>query len=180
MKISVLLPYKENFTPDYPGAVSLFVNDTLKYSNFKNKVTVYGSTNYKNTFNHKYQNLVVNNKIFKSQNRVYVDEFLKIETRIESDLIEIHNRPIYIKYLENKLKKNNFILYFHNDPLSMNGSKSLNERLYLINKCHKIIFNSIWSKKRFIQDLNSEDVDYENLLVINQSAKKIKINFKKK
>ena len=180
MKISVLLPYKENFTPDYPGAVSLFVNDTLKYSNFKNKVTVYGSTNYKNTFNHKYQNLVVNNKIFKSQNRVYVDEFLKIETRIESDLIEIHNRPIYIKYLENKLKKNNFILYFHNDPLSMNGSKSINERLYLINKCHKIIFNSIWSKKRFIQDLNSEDVDYENLLVINQSARKIKINFKKK
>ena len=35
-------------------------------------------------------------------------------------------------------------------------------------------------KKRFIQDLNSEDVDYENLLVINQSARKIKINFKKK
>ena len=75
MKISVLLPYKENFSPDYPGAVSLFVNDTLKYSNFKKDVTVYGSTNFKNTFNHKYHNLVVNNEIFKSQNRVYVDEF---------------------------------------------------------------------------------------------------------
>ena len=29
MKISILLPYKENFSPIYPGAVSLFVNDTL-------------------------------------------------------------------------------------------------------------------------------------------------------
>ena len=30
MKISILLPYKENFSPIYPGAVSLFVNDTVK------------------------------------------------------------------------------------------------------------------------------------------------------
>ena len=28
MKISILLPYKENFSPMYPGAVSLFVKDT--------------------------------------------------------------------------------------------------------------------------------------------------------
>ena len=27
MKISILLPYKENFSPEYPGAVSLFVNE---------------------------------------------------------------------------------------------------------------------------------------------------------
>ena len=29
MKISVLLPYKENFAPNYAGAVSLFVKDTV-------------------------------------------------------------------------------------------------------------------------------------------------------
>ncbi len=28
MKISILLPYKENFSPEYPGAVSLFINET--------------------------------------------------------------------------------------------------------------------------------------------------------
>ena len=28
MNIAILLPYKENFSPDYPGAVSLFVNET--------------------------------------------------------------------------------------------------------------------------------------------------------
>ena len=36
MKISILLPYKENFSPDYPGAVSLFVYETSKISKFKN------------------------------------------------------------------------------------------------------------------------------------------------
>ena len=34
MKISILLPYKENFSPKYAGAVSLFVNDTVKNSKF--------------------------------------------------------------------------------------------------------------------------------------------------
>ena len=33
-KIAILLPYKENFSPIYPGAVSLFVNDTLKISKY--------------------------------------------------------------------------------------------------------------------------------------------------
>ena len=37
MKISVLLPFKENYSPDYAGAVSLFINDTIKLSKFKNQ-----------------------------------------------------------------------------------------------------------------------------------------------
>ena len=38
MKISILLPYKENFSPDYPGAVSLFVYETTKISKFKKPI----------------------------------------------------------------------------------------------------------------------------------------------
>ena len=47
MKISILLPLKENFSPSYPGAVSLFINDTLKSSQFRKEITVFGYTNYK-------------------------------------------------------------------------------------------------------------------------------------
>ena len=57
MKISILLPYKENFSPSYPGAVSIFIKDTLKISQFKNNTIVYGNTNYKKKFNIKYVNL---------------------------------------------------------------------------------------------------------------------------
>ena len=35
MKIAILLPYKENFSPIYAGAVSLFVKDTIKLSEEK-------------------------------------------------------------------------------------------------------------------------------------------------
>ena len=47
MKISILLPYKENFSPEYPGAVSLFVYETSKISKYKNNITVFGNTDYK-------------------------------------------------------------------------------------------------------------------------------------
>ena len=47
MKISILLPYKENFSPEYPGAVSIFLNSVIKKSLYKKNITVYGSTEYK-------------------------------------------------------------------------------------------------------------------------------------
>ena len=40
MKISILLPYKENFAPNYAGAVSLFVNDITNVSFFKKSTLV--------------------------------------------------------------------------------------------------------------------------------------------
>ncbi|MDA8772696.1 hypothetical protein N9M72_01880 [Candidatus Pelagibacter bacterium] len=50
MKIAILLPYKENFSPEYPGAVSLFVNETSKNSKFKKKIIVFGNTNFKKKY----------------------------------------------------------------------------------------------------------------------------------
>ena len=38
MKIAILLLYKENFSPEYPGAVSLFVNETSKISKYKKRM----------------------------------------------------------------------------------------------------------------------------------------------
>jgi len=180
LKISILLPLKENFSPKYPGAVSLFVNDTLKISKYKKKTIVYGSTNYKDKFKLKYQNINIKKSIFKSQNRSYAGEFAKLEKKRKSDIIEIHNRPIYLNYLLKSLEKRNYILYFHNDPLSMNGSRTLSERIFLLKNCFKIVFNSDWSKRKFLGDMNNDHINSEKLIVINQSAKKSKVNLKSK
>ena len=96
MKISVLLPYKENYSPIYPGAVSLFVNDTVNISKFKKNITVYGNTDLKETFKCKYYNIPLNKIRFSSQSKIYIKEFSKIEKKNYSDLIEIHNRPNYL------------------------------------------------------------------------------------
>ena len=96
MKISILLPLKENFSPIYPGAVSLFINDTLKVSKYRRNTIVYGNTDLNKTFKLKYKNISITKNIFKSQNKSYVEQFLKIEKKRNSDLIEIHNRPSYL------------------------------------------------------------------------------------
>ena len=57
MKISILLPYKENFSPIYPGAVSLFVKDISNISKYKKNIIVYGNTSFKKIFKLKYFNI---------------------------------------------------------------------------------------------------------------------------
>ena len=135
MKISILLPYKENFSPTYPGAVSIFLNSVIKLSKYKKDITVYGSTLYKEKYKIRYKNIDIPKKILGigSQTTKYIKKFSEMENKKPSSIIEVHNRPLYVQLLsKNKAKK---VLYFHNDPLSMNGSKSSDERLILLNQC---------------------------------------------
>ena len=172
MKISILLPYKENFSPDYPGAVSLFVYETSRFSIFRKSITVFGSTYIKKKFPIRYNNIELNKSILKSQTKSYVNKFISIEKKSNSSIIEIHNRPSYVNIIDSKISHKIFSLYFHNDPLSMEGSKTIKERKYLLKKCYKIIFNSNWSKKRFLEGLENKFINSNKLVVFYQSAKK--------
>ena len=172
MKISILLPYKENFSPEYPGAVSLFINETTQLSKFKKDIYIYGSTNFQKKFNLNYININLNSKFIGSKSKDYINKFIEIERKHPSNLIEIHNRPNYLPLLEKRLNTRNYSIFFHNDPLSMDGSKTVEERKNLIKKCYRIIFNSNWSKNRFLQDLNDKAINSDKLLVFYQSAKK--------
>ena len=180
MKISILLPYKENFSPIYPGAVSLFVKDTSLISKYKKNIIVYGNTKFRKIYPIKYYNIDLSNFKFQSKSKQYVNKFIKIEQDSPSDIIEVHNRPNYLSDIVGTLGKKNLVLYFHNDPLTMTGSKSINERKFLLKNCYKIIFNSNWSKKRFLEGMHDKFVNSEKLLVFFQSAKKIVVNIKKK
>ena len=122
MKIAILLPYKENYSKLNAGAVSIFVNGVNNYSKFKDNIKVYGNTGYPNLLSNNYINLQFKKKLFQSSSKTYVNNFIKIEKKRKSNIIEIHNRPNYLKYFKNKVKSK-IVFYFHNDPLSMNGSK---------------------------------------------------------
>ncbi|MDB4216477.1 glycosyltransferase, partial [Candidatus Pelagibacter sp.] len=179
MKISILLPYKENYSDNYAGAVSLFINDTTKISKFNKNIRIFGSTDFKSILSKNYTNIKLNqNSLFQSQSRFYVNKFIELQKSIKADIIEIHNRPNYLKYIKKLNSK--IVLYFHNDPLEMAGSDKVNDRLNLMKICEKIIFNSEWSKKRFIDGLDNFYCGSPKLEVINQSTSKPKIDFTKK
>ena len=177
MKISILLPYKENFTPNYAGAVSLFLNDTIKLSKYKKNIQVYGNTSFKKKLLPNYTNLNFSKIFFRSSSKVYVKKFLDIEKIKKSNLIEIHNRPDYIGSIYDI--NNNIVLYFHNNPLEMKSSNTVRERIDIFNKTKKIIFNSNWTLNKFMKGLNKK-YNTDKLEVINQSTIKKIINFKNK
>ena len=176
MKIAILLPYKENFSSEYPGAVSLFVNDTSRISKYKKDIIVFGNTHYKNKFKIKYENIKLSKNPLTSQTRIYVNNFINLQKKFNLSIIEVHNRPNYINQLKKKLPEKILSLYFHNDPLSMDGSKTIDDRKKLLKNCYKIIFNSNWSKKRFLEGLENKFVNSNKLVVFYQSAKKSTIS----
>ena len=178
MNISILLPFKENFTKSMAGAVSLFVKDTSKASTFRDKITIFGSTKKKDFLLKNYVNLDTEKKFFKSSNTEYVKTFLSHKFFKKTNILEIHNRPNYIKQIKDFYKEKIF-LYFHNDPLSMNGSKTISDREYLISNVDKLIFNSNWSRKRFLIGLDDNKF-LKKTEICYQSTNKVKINFSKK
>ena len=179
MKISILLPFKENYSPNYAGAVSLFVNDTINESKHKDSINVFGNTSYKKFLSKNYTNIQFKKKLFSSTNKLYVENFIKVENKINSDLIEVHNRPSYIFLIRKNYHKLLF-LFFHNDPLQMNGSRSVEDRIKLLNNVDKIIFNSDWCRQRFFHSFNDKSIYLNKTELCYQSTSKIKIDFNKK
>ena len=177
MNIAILLPYKENFTKTKAGAVSIFVNDTIKISNYKNDIKVYGYTSFKDRLNN-YVNLHITKKFLNSTSSQYLNKFLVKIKNIKIDILEIHNRPSYIDFLDKNCKSKK-VLYFHNDPQSMLGSRTIVERINLLKKTERIIFHSNWSKMRFLENLPNH-IDYKKIIVIPQSTSKTNVNFDKK
>ncbi len=179
MKVSILLPYKENFSYNKSGAVSLFVNDIVKNSKKKNKTFVFGKTDQKNFLDSNYINLNFPTNFLKSHSKIYIKKFLDFEKENNSDIIEVHNRPAYIDQI--KVNTNSkIILYFHNDPLTMNGSKTIKDRIILLTKVDHFIFNSNWSLNRFKIGITDIENYKNNFSVIYQSVNKPKIDFSKK
>ena len=175
MKISILLPYKENFSPNYAGSISLFISQTVKKSKYLKSIKIFGSTDYKKILLNNYINIKLNSKFYESTSKRFIKNFILKDKKNQSDLLEIHNRPHYIRLLS-KYYKNKIILYFHNNPLEMKGSKSLKERIYLLENVDKIIFNSKWSKQKFFTKISNKKY-IKNVSICYQSSDKPKINF---
>ena len=62
----------------------------------------------------------------------------------------------------------------------MNGSKTVKERIFLLNNVDKIIFNSKWSQNRFFLNIKNKHDLLLKTSVCHQSSSKTKINFNNK
>ncbi len=154
-KIATILPYKENYSFEKASAASLWVAEFFRNSKFKKYNLIYGNTDSKNYLTKNYNNIYLKNlkSKFKSSTNEYSDKLINEIINKKFDIVEIHNRPLILFNLIKKIECN-FVLYFHNDPLSMKGSKSIEERLLILKNVKKIIFVSEWVRNRFFLNLD--------------------------
>jgi glycosyltransferase involved in cell wall biosynthesis len=163
--IFIILPYKESLDQKKSGAVSIYIKDSLKYSIYKKRIKVISSIDFPNS------------KIFRNRN--YINDFCNKYKDKKISIIEIHNRPEYVKILKKFFPKCKIILTYHNDPVNLRGSIMVKERETLIKNCTKIIFISNWIKKRFFMETNTNvRTNYE--IIYHGTLKKKNINFKNK
>ena len=156
LKIATILPYKENYSKEKASAASLWVAEFYKNSKFKRNNFIYGYTKSKNYLTKNYRNIFLSSFNFKlkSTTNEYVEKLTKL-IQNKFDIVEIHNRPLILFKLLKKINSR-FIFYFHNDPLSMKGSKTNKERLFIIKNTEKIIFVSEWVRDRFFIDIDKK------------------------
>ena len=181
LKIATILPYKENYTFSKAQAAAIWVKDFFHYSIHKNNNYIYGNTDTNDFLTKNYINIKINSlkSKFTSSTIEYCKNFVNRGKNINYDIIEIHNRPLVYTQIKNKIDSK-FILYFHNDPLSMSGSKTIKERIILINSIDKIIFVSKWVQTRFFQGIdnkliNKTEIVYPSIHKLKNRSKKKKI-----
>ena len=157
LKIATILPYKENYSFEKASAASLWVSEFYKNSRFKKKNIIFGNTKSNNFLTKNYVNIDLKSikSKFKSTTNEYCEKLIKKININNFDLIEIHNRPLILFKLIKKINSR-FIFYFHNDPLSMKGSKSISERLFILKNATKVIFISEWVKSRFYKNIDNK------------------------
>ena len=149
-KIFIILPYKESLKPSLAGAVSIYANDTTNLSKYNKKIKIISSDNNPKK------------RLFKNKN--YILDFCKKYHQNKIDIIEIHNRPEYLPHIKEYFPKTKIILYFHNNPLTMRLSSSINEREFIINNTDKIIFISTWIQQKFYSGLKDVDISKSDIV----------------
>ena len=175
MKINILLPYKEKFDLNKASSVSITVKNNLFYSRYLNDIKIFGQ-DVENPIS-KSNFIGVKNSFFsfKGKNIFLTKKMLDVilDCGDKKQLIEVHNRPYLIKEITKKTKSFPISLFFHNDPKTMKGSKSVQERENILQKCAAVFCVSKFIKKQFLDGIKE---DYKKVHVLyNGVDRKLKI-----
>ena len=179
-KIAILLPYKEKYTLKKAAAASIWLKDYLNKSKLSDQTLVYGNLeNNEKAITKNFVNLNISNIKFK-KNYFYTKKFLQHHYKNNFEIIEIHNRPESLVYLVKKEISSDFIFVYHNNPQDLRFSKTVKERMFMVNNCKQIYFVSKWVMQKFFEGLpfeykNNCEILYPSIQKLKKFPKKEKI-----
>ena len=173
MYINILLPYKEKFSKNKASSVSLTVANNLQFSKYKKQIRVFGHNVNDPMFKKNFVGIENSWNFLKSKNENIALKMCKFVNREQNtrQIIEIHNRPYLVNTIYTKLKNKNLItLFFHNDPLEMKGSFSVEDRKKLLSRSAKIYCVSNYIKMRFLIGITD---NFNKVVVLHNGVKRM-------
>ena len=172
LRVDFFLPYKEQFVAQNPGAVSTVVHNLVAYSPAWMDSLVVGRPVHQPLGGLHYLAVRPRRAWMLGRNIGLAASYIaKMAQSKSPDLVEVHNRCHVARYMaENLGREANVVLYLHNDPRTMRGSREPYERLWLANNLRGVICISNYIKSCFCEGLPSSIQKCENILVVHNGV----------
>ena len=149
--IAVLLPTREQFSPEGAGALAINAHAFATGSRFHAQMTVYGPP-----VDRPFPDVgfvPLHNRAVFSKSRGYLKAFRRALQSAPPGLIEVWNRPIFVATLKKWLPDVPIALHLANDPQEMRAAGTAEERSKLLDSVGRVFTCSDWARNRFIEGL---------------------------
>ncbi|MDE3176412.1 MAG: glycosyltransferase family 4 protein [Pseudomonadota bacterium] len=152
-RIAVVLPSRETFLLRKSGAVALCARDFQRFSAYSAGIDIWGAgpCEYPNV---RYRRLEGWRRWWRRERDAYARALGPALGGYA--LIEVQNRPYLIAALRKRAPGAKLALHLHNDPQSMDGSRSLRQRARLLAQCDAIYCVSDFIRGRFVDGLGDD------------------------
>ena len=180
-KIDLLLPVKEAFSPANAGAVATIAHDLVTESISEDDVRVVGRAIEAPFEGVNFCGLKPKMAWLFGTNEGFMAAYLEqLKTHPAPDLIEVHGRCHVASQLIKKRPDIPVSLYLHNDPRTMKGAKTVDEREWLLNGLIQIICVSDYIRRCFLEGLDSDNALFAKVNVVpNGVSRRLKSPAKK-
>ena len=170
-RIAVVLPPREHFRAQDAGAVALTVKDFYLASSFKNELVVFGG------FSEHFPDILyyqVKLSLWRviNTNFAYANACIRDLKHRPIQLVEVHNRAKLALRIKTAMPQLKVAVYLHNDPHSMKGLKTIQERTRLLECLDLVYCVSEFVKARLLE--GSDPIFRDRVKVIYNAIPQIK------
>lgn len=184
-RTAVLLPRRERYAEIGAGAVATVVDGLACFSAERSSLRVLGTPVNRPLTGASFTPVALAPFWCGGKTRRYLTGAARL-LKGGADVVEIHNRPKYAAFLYRALPPTALVLYLHNDPRTMEGSKTPSERRKLMSCVRAVICVSEFIRDCFLEGLDDmankvfivhNAVDTETLTPLPGAAKRKEIIF---
>ncbi|MDD5585592.1 MAG: glycosyltransferase family 4 protein [Alphaproteobacteria bacterium] len=154
-RIAILLPRRERYAESGAGAVSTVADSLARFSRFRVLLKVLGAPVGQPLDGASFFPIRLAPFWHGSATRRYLVEAVRILKK-DAIVVEIHNRPKYVPFLRKKLPHTALVLYLHNDPRTMEGTKSAEERERIAGQVQAVVCVSDYVRRCFLEGLGND------------------------